>query len=110
MQFSQQQKNAIEQMVAMNDIAGAQAIILQELKVQFGGAAEAMAQTPAGRLANAMLALSDALKVVGAVISPYITQLAAAIKGTAQAFQQLPGPVATTIVGSAACWRCWAWS
>lgn len=43
-QFSDDQRNTIKTMVEMGDVASAQAIILQELNTQFGGAARAAAE------------------------------------------------------------------
>jgi hypothetical protein len=51
-QFTQDQKNTIAAMVEMNDTAGAQSIILEELNRQFGGSAEAFGETTAGKLAK----------------------------------------------------------
>ncbi len=97
-QFSDVQKANIKQMVEMGDVAGAQGIILKELETQFGGIAEAMAKTPTGQWTVAMNALGDAMEQVGAIILPYLTQLAAVIKDVALAFQALPESTRTTIV------------
>ena len=97
-QFSDVQKANIRQMVEMGDVSGAQAIILKELETQFGGIAEAMAKTPTGQWTVAMNALGDALEQVGQIITPYITQLTAAIRQAAIAFQALPESARTTIV------------
>lgn len=51
-QFTEDQKNTIAAMVEMNDTAGAQSIILEELNRQFGGSAEAFGETTAGKLAK----------------------------------------------------------
>ena len=97
-QFTDQQKATIRSLVEMGDVSGAQAVILKELRVQFGGMAEAMAKTPAGQLAQAMNALGDAIEHVGAVISPQITVFAAWLKEAAIAFQGLSDGAKTTIV------------
>jgi hypothetical protein len=49
--FSDDQKKVIEQMVKTGDLAGAQAAILKELQTEFGGSAEAAGTTFAGQLA-----------------------------------------------------------
>lgn len=49
-QFSEDQKAMVEQLVETGDILGAQKIILEELETQFGGSAEAFANTTAGRV------------------------------------------------------------
>ena len=97
-QFTDVQKSNIRQMVEMGDVAGAQGVILKELETQFGGIAEAMAKIPTGQWTVAMNALGDALEQIGAIITPYITQLAAAIRQAALAFQALPENARTTIV------------
>ena len=51
-QFTEDQKAAIEAMLELNDTAGAQSIILGELDRQFGGSAEAFGETTAGQLAK----------------------------------------------------------
>jgi hypothetical protein len=45
-----------------------------------------------------MNALGDALEQIGAIITPYMTQLAAAVREAALAFQALPESARTTIV------------
>lgn len=49
-QFTDDQKKAIERMVETNNIAGAQKLILAELESQFGGSAKAAGDTFAGQL------------------------------------------------------------
>lgn len=48
--FSDAQKKIVKDMVAVGDIAGAQALILKELETQFGGSAEAARQNLGGAL------------------------------------------------------------
>ena len=49
-QFTDQQKEMIAAMVESGDMLGAQKIILAELETQFGGSAEAFANTTAGKI------------------------------------------------------------
>lgn len=49
--FSDEQKNMIKSMVAANDVAGAQAVILAELEKEFGGSAEAAREADGGFIA-----------------------------------------------------------
>lgn len=49
-QLTAEQKSLVEQMVAVGDVAGAQAILLAELNTQFGGSAEAFGNTFFGAL------------------------------------------------------------
>ena len=97
-QFTEQQRAQIKSMVEMGDVAGAQALILGELEVQFGGVAEAMAKTPAGQWTQAMNALGDALEHVGQVLTPYVLRLATAVREAALAFQSLSPEAKTMIV------------
>ncbi len=56
-QLTDQQEDQIKAFMAVNDIASAQKIILDELQVEFGGVAEAMGDTTTGaanKLENAM--------------------------------------------------------
>jgi len=62
--FTQDQRDLIANFVEMNDIASAQAVILNELAVEFGGVAEAMGETAEAintRLINAFGDLKEAL-------------------------------------------------
>jgi hypothetical protein len=69
-QFTDSQKKMIEDFVKVNDIASAQNIILKELEGQFGGVAEAMANTPVGRLQQQKNILSDIREEIGEKIIP----------------------------------------
>ena len=70
--FTDQQKEMIQTMVDANDVAGAQAIILDELAREFGGSAKALAD-PATQLANAWGEVQEA---VGMGLMPILTELA----------------------------------
>lgn len=62
-QFSEAQKEAVAAMVELNDIAGAQTIILAELERQFGGSAEAARGTLGGALSSLGNAWGDLFEV-----------------------------------------------
>ena len=49
--FTEEQKALMEQMMAVGDVAGAQAIIFEELELAYGGSAEAARNTLGGALA-----------------------------------------------------------
>lgn len=70
--FTEQQKDQIKAMAEAGDVAGAQAMILDELGRQFGGSARAMAD-PAIQLSNAW---GDFKEVVGGAVLPIINGLA----------------------------------
>jgi hypothetical protein len=73
--FSASQKAAIKEMVAMNDIAGAQAVILSELESEFGGAAEAAGSTTAGAMAKLSNEVGNALEAIGEGLLPAVRDL-----------------------------------
>jgi hypothetical protein len=62
-QFSESQRQLIRDMVAANDVAGAQRVILAELETQFGGAARAARDTFGGSLQALGNAFGDLLEV-----------------------------------------------
>jgi hypothetical protein len=64
-QFSDQQKEVIKQLVETGRTAEAQRIILKELEVQFGGAARAARQTFGGALTGLSNAFGDLLEANG---------------------------------------------
>lgn len=78
--FTEQQLEQIRVLQESGDLMGAQTVILDELKREFGGAAEAMAQTAGGQFKQAMNALGDAGEEFGAVLAPVIKDIAQGIK------------------------------
>lgn len=68
--FTDAQKDAIEAMVEANDIAGAQALILDELESEFGGAAKAAGETFAGEMAKAQNEIGNFGEAVGNIAIP----------------------------------------
>lgn len=79
-QFSQDQKVMIKSLVETGDVAGAQKIILQELEVQFGGAARAATQGLGGALKQLSNASADASEKLGERLAPGLTILAQEMK------------------------------
>lgn len=63
--FSEEQKEVIKQLQATGDMAGAQTVILQELERQFGGSAEAAANTFGGAMTQVQNAVGDVLEALG---------------------------------------------
>jgi len=74
--FSQSQKDTIKEMVRMNDVAGAQAVILSELESEFGGAAEAAGNTTAGAMAKLSNEVGNAFEAIGTHLLPVVRDLA----------------------------------
>jgi len=75
--FTKEQKESIKAMVEMNDIAGAQAVILDELESEFGGAAVAAGDTFQGDVAKLKNELGNLGEIVGAEVIPSLADLAA---------------------------------
>lgn len=73
--FTEEQKKAIQAMVDMGDIAGAQTIILDELAKEFGGSAEAAGQTFAGQLDILKNSLLNVAEGVGTALLPILQDL-----------------------------------
>lgn len=87
-QLSKEQEDSVHAFMELNDVASAQAVILGELQVQFGGAAEAMGKTYAGKVKILKSAFGDLKEVMGGVIAdriepmlPMITNLVTKIEG-----------------------------
>lgn len=87
--FTEDQKDMVKAMVEAGDTAGAQSIIMGELEKQFGGTAEAMAQTGTGQAKQAMNALGDAGESIGRVLIPVVSRFAGWMKTLAERFQTL---------------------
>lgn len=68
-QFSDVQKQQIENFMAVNDIASAQKIILGELTTQFGGQAVAQAETYGGKIIQVKNAFEDLQEEIGFLIT-----------------------------------------
>lgn len=69
-------KNTVKAMVAMGDVAGAQAFILKELETEFGGVAEAAGDTLAGKLGKAEVAIGNLAEKIGGALVPVIGEAA----------------------------------
>lgn len=72
--FTEAQKDMITEMVEAGDIAGAQAIILEELGREFGGMARAAGDTAAGKLAIFKNQLIDVAQAIGAAFLPFLSR------------------------------------
>lgn len=72
-QFTDQQRDTIASMVESGDVAGAQAVILDELGREFGGSAAAFGETTAGQFARAKEQLGDLAEGIVIRLMPAIT-------------------------------------
>ncbi len=96
--FSEEQKEMIKTMAESGDVAGAQAVMLKELETQFGGTAEAMAETSSGQMKQAMNTMGDSMETVGAIIVPILVNIAGHIGNLAKWFDNLSPGMQTAIV------------
>jgi hypothetical protein len=87
--FTEQQKDQIKVMTEAGDVAAAQGIILSEVERQFGGAAEALAETAGGQLKQALNELSDAGEEFGAIIAPVLADVAGSVTDLARELKKL---------------------
>jgi hypothetical protein len=74
--FTEQQKKLIKSLVDTGDVAGAQKIILAELKTEFGGSAEAAGRTFAGSLDILKNNLMGIAESIGGALMPLLTTVA----------------------------------
>jgi phage-related protein len=72
-QFSDSQKEMIKTLVESGDIMGAQKIILAELDKQFGGSAEAFANTYAGKMQQFNNTMGNVKETIGSALLPIMT-------------------------------------
>jgi len=88
-QFSEEQKATVKAMVATNDLAGAQTLILAELEKQYGGSAEAAALAGMGPITQLTNQLSDLSEQIGERLIPFVKQFTDWIVGLAEKFDGL---------------------
>lgn len=77
--LTEEQKELVRQMVAVGDTAGAQALIVKELGVEFGGSAEAAANSGNG-FAQLTNTINDLMVSVGDALAPAIKDLTKQLK------------------------------
>ncbi len=78
--FTEGQKGMIESLVKTGETAKAQQIILAELNREFGGSAQAQAQTFAGKMAQLGNAVGDIAEIIGFALLPALTAIANKLK------------------------------
>ncbi len=96
--FTAQQKDQIKALVESGDVMGAQKIILAELTKEFGGSAAAYGTTMPGAIARAKNAFQGILEGVLVPMVPLVVKLADFVRGLAEKFSNLPGPVKMAII------------
>lgn len=98
-------KKQIEGLMKVGDVAGAQAIILEQFEAKFGGAAEASTKTWTGAMANLEKSVANLKGAFGEVIlnSPSVVKainsIAEAINWLAESFEKLPEGAKLGIAG-----------
>lgn len=80
-QLSEQQQDQIKQFMAVNDVASAQKIILQELATQFGGQSKAAADTLSGRINNLKKTMGELKEEIGFLVADTLELVGAIGKG-----------------------------
>lgn len=98
-QLSEDQENQIKQFMAVNDIAGAQGVILAELEKEFGGLAVAAGQTFAGQLEIAKNKLDNMKETIGAALLPVLGNVLDYFDRFAPALEVFAGAIAGVITG-----------
>jgi uncharacterized protein YukE len=81
--FTETQKDLINSLIKSGDVMGAQKVILDELKNEFGGAAEAVGIAAAGRFAQVKNRFGDVQEAIGETILGVVDQLFPLIDGVA---------------------------
>ena len=88
--FSDQEKEQIKTMMAHNNIAGAQKVMLKELQTEFGGSAKAAGQTFGGQLQILKNILEDTKQKIGGALLPVLQGFTGFLTGTAaSAFEKI---------------------
>ena len=87
--FTEDQKAMIKAMAEGGNVAGAQALMIEELQRQYSGQAAALAATDTGKMTQASMAIGDAMEKIGAVMLPILGDLAVRVKEMVEAFSDL---------------------
>jgi len=77
--FTEEQKKTIKSMVEMNDVAGAQKLILQELQTEFGGSALAASQVGTGPMTVLKNEFNNVREEIGGMVMALIIDLKPAL-------------------------------
>jgi hypothetical protein len=78
--FTEEQKKTIKSMVEMNDVAGAQKLILQELQTEFGGSALAASQVGTGPMTVLKNEFNNVREEIGGMVMALIIDLKPALQ------------------------------
>lgn len=97
-QLTDQQEQQVKDFMAINNIAGAQKIILGELQTEFGGLAVAAGQTLSGKLDILKNKFGDIQEKIGGAMLPGLTKLGESLIKT------LDNPIVTKAIDSITNW------
>jgi len=97
-QFTEEQKDLIKSLVETGREADAQRIIMKELETQFGGTAKAVSMTGLGPVQQLKNQLGDLSESIGAILLPYVQQLAEKVTNLAKWFTGLSAETQNNIV------------
>lgn len=100
--FTEQQEEMINKLVESGDVIGAQQMILEELRHEFGGAAEAVGDTFAGKLEQMKNRFGDMAESLGAIIIEGLSAILPVIDGIANFLENLIPIVEEVTTGFAA--------
>lgn len=95
--FTEQQKKQIEAMQKAGNMAGAQKVILNELNREFGGQAQAAANTYDGKMKQLGNTIAGIKTAIGTSLLPYVQKAAEAFLQIAQKIQSIPKPTMDVI-------------
>lgn len=93
-QFTEEQKEMIENFMEMGDVAGAQNIILREVEMQLGGLSEAMGETFSGRLEILKNRFDEIRETIGGAFLPILEILMDKVQEHLPMFEELGATIA----------------
>jgi hypothetical protein len=96
--FTDAQKATIKKLQESGDMMGAQKVILAELAGEFGGAAEKIGKTFAGRMEQMKNRFGDISEDIGLALMPVMEKLVPVIEGFADVMEQVVQPVLEAFV------------
>jgi hypothetical protein len=93
-QFTDEQKEMIENFMAIGDVASAQNIILKEVEMQIGGLAVAMGETFAGKVEILKNRFDEIRETIGSALLPILSDLATVVMDNMPAIERFGGAIA----------------
>lgn len=101
-EFTESQVAAVEAMMAVGDVAGAQQVILEELRAEYGGQAEALGDTLGGRLNIIKQKMEDLGASILEDLMPALEDLAGMLGAIADGYSGLTGTQQKWVAGMVA--------